>query len=66
MKSKRIKEIAKMMEMPKIDDKFCAEMLKSVMDFRLEDGSLPFATPDYMYLEECIKYLEGKINPVKE
>ncbi len=57
-----IKKIAKMMEMPKIDNKFCADMLREMRDFRLEDGSLPFATPDYMYIEECIKYLETSEN----
>ena len=61
-KDKDIVRIAKMMEMPKIDNKFCADMLKSFMEFRLEDGSLPFATPDYMYLEECIDYLNQDKN----
>ncbi len=62
---KQIKKIAKMMEMPKIDNKFCADMLKSVRDFRLKDGSLPFGTCDYMYLDECINYLEISVKDEK-
>ena len=66
MNKKEIEKLAKMMEMPKIDNQFCADMLRSILDFRLKDESLPFATPDYMYLEDCIKYLEGEKHANKE
>lgn len=52
-----IKQLAKDMQMPKIDNAFVIDFLKGLEDFKV-NNELPFGTCDYYYISAMIEFLK--------